>query len=499
MGAGIPACLLVMRPNLTGRFPNPNKPADRRGKVLFINADAEYYAGRAQNYLQPEHIEKIASAFERYEDIPGYARRVSLDEIADPANDFNLNIRRYVDNSPPAEPHDVRAHLLGGMPSAEIGAQRPLLEALGFDPAAAFIPRSGDDRYHDFAPTVPDRDAIAPLVEQDAGVAARIQAIRDGLAGWWKKHAKRLADLPTRRDLNAVRSEILVNFTKALMPVNVLDRFKLAGVVAAWWTDELADFKTLIENSFAGVIDGWIDAIADAVEDDDNVGPAFDPFAHKLTRRIMDDYLQRIDDAKADIARLKGEKEAFEQSNPPDDADEEELASWNYAKDIAQQIKDLKADNRGAFKQVAKLEKAAGKKNATGADRKARADAQTALKLVLDQLAALGAELAPYEQIKAALADARMRYRELMNQFVTELQSRCAALTAAEQQALVLELFAQDLHAGLDGAVNAKRQTLIRFLEGLWDKYSVPLAELQHQREQLQTSLAKSMGGLGYA
>src|SRR5438128_3297448 len=89
-GAGIPACLLVLRPNLAASFPNANKPKTRQGKVLFINADAEYYAGRAQNYLQPQHVEKIASTFERYEDIPGYARAVRFDEIADPANDFNL-------------------------------------------------------------------------------------------------------------------------------------------------------------------------------------------------------------------------------------------------------------------------------------------------------------------------------------------------------------------------------------------------------------------------
>ena len=137
-GAGIPACILVMRPNLTGNPANPNKPANRRGRVLFINADAEFLAGRAQNYLRPEDIEKIASTFERYEDVPGYARSVRSSEIADPANDFNLNIRRYVDNSPPPEPHDVRAHLLGGVPAGEIAAKKSLYAALDFDPRQAF-------------------------------------------------------------------------------------------------------------------------------------------------------------------------------------------------------------------------------------------------------------------------------------------------------------------------------------------------------------------------
>ena len=57
------------------------------------------------------------------------------------------------------------------------------------------------------------------------------------------------------------------------------------GVIATWWTDTLPDFKTLLENGFPGVIDGWVDAIADAVEDDEAAGPTFDPFGHKLVRR----------------------------------------------------------------------------------------------------------------------------------------------------------------------------------------------------------------------
>ena len=73
------------------------------------------------------------------------------------------------------------------------------------------------------------------------------------------------------------------------------------------------------------MIDGWVDAIADAVDDNEAAGPTFDPFAHKLVRRVMSDYLDQIAAAKAEVARLKGEKEAFEQSNEPDDADEEEL------------------------------------------------------------------------------------------------------------------------------------------------------------------------------
>ena len=193
------------------------------------------------------------------------------------------------------------------------------------------------------------------MVENDAGVQASAEIFRHAVRSWWAAHASRLADLPARRDLNIVRSEFLDGFVAALAPLGTLDRFKLAGVIATWWTDTLPDFKTLLENGFSGVIDGWVDAIADAVEDEDNAGAAFDPFDHKLVRRTMSDYLSQIAAAKIDISRLKGEKDVFETSNAPDNADEEELDGWNYAKDLQREIKELKAENRDGSNNLSDL------------------------------------------------------------------------------------------------------------------------------------------------
>lgn len=143
------------------------------------------------------------------------------------------------------------------------------------------------------------------------------------------------------------------------------------------------------------MIDGWVDAIADAVEDGEAAGPTFDPFAHKLVRCIMTDYLDSIATAKSEIARLKSDKETFEQSNPGDDADEEDVTNWNYAKDLERQMRELKAENRETLKEFVKLEKAAAKFRGTDADRRAACEAKAGLASVLDQLAALEATLLP--------------------------------------------------------------------------------------------------------
>jgi type I restriction enzyme M protein len=116
----------------------------------------------------------------------------------------------------------------------------------------------------------------------------------------------------------------------------------------------------------------------------------------------------------------------------------------------------------------------------------------------LNHIAALEAELAPYETLKEALAAARFRYRELIAQFLAELQSRCRALDDAEKQTLVLELLEKDLLARLDTAANRERQALVRFVENLWDKYRVTLVDVRRERTEVENRLERYLTGLGY-
>ncbi|MGI9213121.1 MAG: HsdM family class I SAM-dependent methyltransferase, partial [Methylococcaceae bacterium] len=89
-GTGIPACILVLRQRVkNGANDVSGKPAERQGKVLFINADREYFEGRAQNYLLPEHIEKIATTFDEFRAIAGFSAIV--DKATLQTNHYNLN------------------------------------------------------------------------------------------------------------------------------------------------------------------------------------------------------------------------------------------------------------------------------------------------------------------------------------------------------------------------------------------------------------------------
>src|SRR5262249_53555387 len=145
-----------------------------------------------------------------------------------------------------------------------------------------------------------------------------------------------------------------------------------------------------------------------------------------------------------------------------------------------------------------RLERSVGKARATAQEKCAAAEVKAALRPVLDQLAALEAAIAPYDQVKAQLGEARARYRTLTAEFVNELKFRCDAMTDDQKRAVVLELFAQDVEAGLDAAVADKRQELVRFIEGLWGKYWVTLTRLLGQRADIEGELAKTFSRLSY-
>ncbi|MFI7049118.1 N-6 DNA methylase [Streptosporangium sandarakinum] len=246
-----PTCVLILRGSA-------RREEERRGKVLFVNADREYTSVRWRNHLAPRHVEKIVSAFEDYRDIPGFARVVDIEELRE--NDFNLDIRRYVDNTPSPEPQDVHAHLEGGMPRAEVTARTDLLASYGIGPLDLFMERKrGHGPYLDFLPEGqrpgPDRLAELARPREDA----LWQAFEEG----WTILARRLVDLagPPGQDMGRssgerrsalmrTRGELTSIFAGAAA-AGPLDRHAVADAIAEWWAENKHRLLAVAEHGFA--------------------------------------------------------------------------------------------------------------------------------------------------------------------------------------------------------------------------------------------------------
>lgn len=311
-GTGIPACILVLRPA-------GSKPDSRQGKVLFVNADREFREGRAQNYLEPDHVEKIVSAFRQYKDVPNFARVVTRAELRE--NDDTLNIRRYVDATPPPEPQDVRAHLHGGIPTAEVEAKVEHFSAHGLDPGRLLFPRDGS--YLDFVSNVAKRSDIKALIEVDSGVSAAESAVISSIGQWWTAEEPRFDKLQSVGDLVDLHREFMHTFHTALEATKLLDRFAISGVVASWWGKSLPDLKALASIGYKGLVEAWVATVLDALDEEKS---KIDPLDHKVARALIPDYLQALADLQAEAAELDSTIKTAATDDDEDEAEADDAA-----------------------------------------------------------------------------------------------------------------------------------------------------------------------------
>jgi len=101
---GIPVAIVILDRSRESGGKNA-----KRKDVFFIEASKEFKAGKAQNSMQAQHVQKILDAYGKREPIEKFCRPVAPKEIVE--NDFNLNITRYVDTFEEAVAIDIEANL----------------------------------------------------------------------------------------------------------------------------------------------------------------------------------------------------------------------------------------------------------------------------------------------------------------------------------------------------------------------------------------------------
>ncbi|MES4905746.1 MULTISPECIES: class I SAM-dependent DNA methyltransferase [unclassified Streptomyces] len=517
-GTGIPACVIVLRA--------PGGKLRHQGhKVLFINADREFHAERAQNVLLPEHVEKIVSTYHRFRDdetfagVEGFARVVTRQELAD--NDDNLNIRRYVDNTPPPEPQDVRAHLKGGVPRAEIEAKKGLLDAYEIGIADLFAERAGDPDYVDFLPEGqrPDAARLAELAR------TREDVLRGEFENWWAREAEQIAALAPaegddrteserRRQLARLREDLIDSFRTELLRVGLLDEYALAGAVAGWWQDARNELKALSVGGFTGVVDGWVENVETmlAPERDPKTGGARNrsgaerrqAYDHKVVAAIASDFLEELasadrhkaqldaklkaaQEAEAALAEARAEAEAGEGDDGEGDSGGIDPALAEAVLSKAEMTK-LKKDRTAAGNEVKRLEadfwplESAKRGRPKAKKAVAPAEEGAAVQGMLEVQAVVSAEAEVGKSAEARLTRAR----------------KALAEETDGERRVVLGILRDDLASKLEGHVVRRRRELVEAYRVWEDKYAVSMREIEARRAEAAKRLDGFLEELGY-
>nr|WSZ98637.1 N-6 DNA methylase [Streptomyces sp. NBC_00857] len=467
-GTGIPACVLLLR--------RPRrKRGDREKKVLFINADRDYTVGRNQNELGPEHVEKIVTVFHKWRQIPGYSRAVNVSDLL--AAEANLNIRRWVDNSPPAETQDVRAHLYGGVPVVEVAGKKDLFTAYGVDPSALFAVRDGDPEYYDFLDEGPEATA-----RRIPGLTAESEKeLWEAYETWWTKQVPGFAQLVENGRLMELRGSLVDGFTTSVGAARVLDEYTTAGIMADWWTANRYDLKALAAGGYGRVLEGWVDSVEAIVDPaipptEEGDAPAKKPTVstadrrramdHPVVRALIPEFLDAV--AAADAAVT--------------------------AADAAQ---------RTALEELAEAKPTPVAEGADGADGEDDAeeldvDGEAVVPVSPEEIARLEKVLALR---KRELTAAKKKRKALDDRLLSDLRAAAEVTNATDEGAerVVLEVLDGDLTRRLDAAVASGRRELIAAFRRWAEKYEVSLAELEAESDGAAGELTGWLKELGYA
>jgi len=426
---GIPACIIVI---------NKRRPEHLKNKIIFINADKEFGEGRNQNYLRPEDIEKIVTAFDRKLEIPKYSRLVDIKEIED--NDFNLNIRRYVDNSPDAEIEYVSHHITGGVPKKELKLYEKQFGKMGFDVNVIFLEKDEDNL--EFRNEINDKNSIKEIIDSHEGVKNKFTAHFQKLQEWWNEVVKDIETFHGQNNLWKFRNKAMANLKDKLIPLGIFDEFKIAGIFVNWWEDLLYDFKTVVSS-------GWSSML---IEDE------------RIMKKFFADDLKKIDNLESQVAELEGDlNELLEEVEDWDEEDQGDKTIKKVMDYLSEIIKDLRTfGQESSIKEAKKWE-----------------DLSERIKHKNNQLKKLNKELKSIN-----LEDKIAQKRD--------------ALIEQEAKELLLEKFFDTINQYLAKYLNTEKKELVKIFENLWDKYKISLKQLKSERDVEVNKLDWFLNKLGY-
>ena len=168
-GTSIPAALLII---------NKKKSLERKNKVLFINGELEFIQDKTQNKLRKEDINHILNVYDLFKDEKRYSKIITRDEVRE--NDYNLNIRRYADTTPPPEKFDAKAILRGGIPVSEVQDDYIQETLNGMDVSCVFVKK--DNNYYEFKPEIKTKEDLRiHLSKNDKLIIRQFER-------WWDKY-----------------------------------------------------------------------------------------------------------------------------------------------------------------------------------------------------------------------------------------------------------------------------------------------------------------------
>ena len=234
-GTGIPACIIVL---------GKENAAARMG-LFMIDASRGFVKDGNKNRLRHQDIHKIVDVFNKQLEIPKFSRRVGVAEIE--ANDYNLNIPRYLDSSEAEDLQDIAAHLKGGIPNADIEGLSaywqvfPTLQTQLFERGT----RAGYSQMKVAAAFV------KPTIFMHPEFVAYTQAVSELFQQWRANNLSRLKGISQDTHPKPLIEWLSEDLLQTFSSVQLIDKYDVYQHLMSYWSDIMQDDAYLI------TADGW--------------------------------------------------------------------------------------------------------------------------------------------------------------------------------------------------------------------------------------------------
>lgn len=303
-GTSIPTLIMVL------------KKHRQNDDVLIIDASKGFVKDGKNNKLRACDVKRIADTYRERLAIPGYSRVVTRDEIR--ANDYNLNIPRYVDSSEAPEKFDLYATMFGGIPNSELDNLAGFWQAFPSLRGDIFAECSG--RPYSEVKT----DDIAATVRGNADVAAFCEKYNAAFADFSTMLRQRLIDNYDQvRDLEESEA-IAADIFRRVEALPLVDKYAAYQVLANHWQAIMGDIEVLQEEGYdaARVVETKYKVVKkNGIEEEQPDGQKGRIMPFDLVQRILLSYEldiiseleQQKENAENDLAELRDSLDADEQ------------------------------------------------------------------------------------------------------------------------------------------------------------------------------------------
>ena len=462
-GTGIPACIVVL---------DKENAAGRKG-VFMIDASKGFSKDGPKNRLREQDIHRIVDTFERQADIPRYARMVPIDEIADPKNDFNLNLPRYIDSTEPDDLQDIDGHLRGGIPKHDIDALEaywqvlPNMRSFLFEPAG----RSGYVRLK------PELTEVKRAILDHPEFAAFQQRTEKVFAAWRKATTPNLTsfgkdDHP--KELIETIADLLARFRQA----SLLDAYDVYQHLMNYWVDTMQDDAYLIAT------DGWVQG-AQPREIKQVQGKN-----NKLIWPERHDYLKGKRRFKSDLVPASVlVARYFVSERSTLEALDNQLAA------LREELDETREENAGEDGLLAEVIEGDGdKRKITAKAVKTRLNEIGAEPLYADERATLHR----YAVLLKQYSDVKAQRRAAQKDLDQKIEDKYPELTQADNQTLVVDdKWMACLSASIKSEIDHVSQALAGRVRQLAERYGTPLPKLIQEVETLTAQVEGHLTKMG--